>query len=70
MGRKIDRCRWQIKGDFSSGSDLAIGKLRSNEERALVATGSAREFNTHKRTIATNSNNLIFYRGVAQLVAR
>ena len=42
LGRKIDRCQWQIKGDFSSGSDLPIGKLPCNEASGLVTTGSAR----------------------------
>ncbi len=52
MGRKIDRCLWQTKGDFSSGSDLAIGELQRNEDRGLVTTGSACEFKFYKRTIA------------------
>ena len=59
MGRKIDRCLWQIKGDFSSGSDLPIGKLHRNEDRGLVTTGSAREFKFYKRTIARVLFNLI-----------
>ena len=70
MGRKIDRCLWQMKGDFSSGSDLPIGELHRNEDRGLVTTGSAREFKLYKRTIAQASKQFNIYRGVAQLVAR
>ncbi len=43
-GRKIDRRRWRIKGDFSSGSNLGFAErdLWSNDGKTLSCNGASK----------------------------
>ena len=54
-GRKIDRRRWRMKGDFSSGSNLAFADqapLGRGKAKALVAT-------VRRRTCAARESLLL-----------